>query len=497
MPVRDPLQDLHLLIRSRYCIIVLETDEQDRAESLLRKLAARLRVPFFSWTPTKGLRRDGESGAIYGTADPGQALAHIESARLPALYHFLSLGGFLEDKVLAARLKDAAEPFTRSTGALILTGTALELPEAVKPISATLRLPSPELSEYRDLLHRVLKDLSARMPIQVAMKAEDFTRLLNNLKGLTLQEAERILSRAVLEDGVLSPEDIAGVIAAKKAVVEREGVLEYFPAEEGMGDIADLAGLKSWLAERRAILTDPARAAGFGLAFPKGVLLLGVPGCGKSLCAKAVAREWNLPLLKLDPVALYDKYVGESEKNFRKAMAMAEKMAPAVLWIDELEKAFSAAGEAEDGGLSKRIFGTFLSWLQDRKGDVFVVATANDVSILPPEFLRKGRFDEIFFVDLPDAQARAALFAIHLKKRGKDPTAFDLPRLVEATEGFGGSEVEQAIVAALYTAFSGGRPLTTETILQEITRTRPLIQTMGEKIQALRNWARERTRSAH
>ena len=497
MPARDPLQDLHLLIRSRYCIIVLETDEEDRAETLLRKLAVRLRVPFFSWTPTKGLRRDGESGAIYGTADPGQALAHVESASLPALYHFLGLGGFLEDKVLASRLKDAAEPFTRSTGALILTGTGVSLPDPVKPISARLRLPSPELAEYRDLLQRVLKDLSARMPIQVAMKAEDFTRLLNNLKGLTLQEAERILSRAVLEDGVLSPEDIAGVIEAKKAVVEREGVLEYFPAEEGMGDIADLAGLKAWLAERRAILTDPARAAGFGLAFPKGVLLLGVPGCGKSLCAKAVAREWGLPLLKLDPAGLYDKYVGESEKNFRKAMAMAEKMAPAVLWIDELEKAFSAAGEAEDGGLSKRIFGTFLSWLQDRKGDVFVVATANDVSILPPEFLRKGRFDEIFFVDLPDAQARTALFTIHLRKRGKDPAAFDLPRLVEATEGFGGSEVEQAIVAALYTAFSIGQPLTTETIRQEITRTRPLNQTMGERIQALREWARERTRSAH
>jgi SpoVK/Ycf46/Vps4 family AAA+-type ATPase len=497
MPARDPLQDLHLLIRSRYCVIVLETEEEDRATALLRKLATRLRIPFFSWTPTKGLRRDGENSAIYGTADPGQALAHIESARLSALYHFMGLGGFLEDKVLSSRLKDAAEPFTQSTGALILTGTSLSLPEPVKPISATFRLPSPELSEYRDLLQKVVRDLSSRMPIQVTMKAEDFSRLLNNLKGLTLQEAERILSRAILEDGVLSPEDIAGVITAKKAVVEREGVLEYFPAEEGMADIADLAGLKAWLAERRAILTDPSRAAGFGLAFPKGVLLLGVPGCGKSLCAKAVAREWGLPLLKLDPAALYDKYVGESEKNFRKAMATAEKMAPAVLWIDELEKAFSAAGEAEDGGLSKRIFGTFLSWLQDRKGDVFVVATANDVSILPPEFLRKGRFDEIFFVDLPDAETRAALFTIHLKKRGKDPAAFDLPVLVAATEGFGGSEVEQAIVAALYTAFSGGRPLATETIRQEISRTRPLLQTMGEKIQALREWARERTRSAH
>ena len=497
MPARDPLKDLHLLIKSRYSIIVLETAETDRAEVLLRRLAADLKIPFFSWSPTKGLRRDGSDSGVYGTTDPGQALAHVESSRLSALYHFEGLGDFLEDKVLAARLKDAAEPFSRTTGALVLTGTGIAVPEAVKPITAVLRLPSPQLSDYRDLLQRLLKDLSTRMPVQVQMKSEDFARLLNNLKGLTLMEAERILTKAIVEDGRLSPDDIRTIADAKKAVVEQEGVLEYFPAEEGMADIADLAGLKAWLAERRAILTDPARAAGFGLAFPKGVLLLGVPGCGKSLCAKAVAREWALPLLKLDPANLYNKYVGESEKNFKKAMATAERLAPTVLWIDELEKAFSASGNAEDGGLSMRIFGTFLSWMQDRKGDVFVVATANDVSILPPEFLRKGRFDEIFFVDLPNAEARTALFAIHLKKRGKEPSGFDIPRLAAATDGFGGSEVEQAIVAGLYTAFSGRRDLTTESLLEEISRTRPIALTMGEKIQWLRDWAKERTRSAH
>jgi len=496
MPARDPLEDLQLLIKSRYSIIVLETSEEDRAEALLRRLAVRLGLPFFSWSPTKGLRRDGNESGIYGTTDPGQALANVEASRLSALYHFEGLGDFLEDKVLATRLRDAAEPLSKSTGALVLTGVAVALPEAVKPMAATLRLPSPQLSDYRDLLQRVVKDLSVRLPVQVAMKSEDFARLLNNLKGLTLMEAERILTRAIVEDGKLSPEDISAVVEAKKAVVEREGVLEYFPAEESLADIADLAGLKAWLAERRAILTDPARAAGFGLAFPKGVLLLGVPGCGKSLCAKAVAREWGLPLLKLDPGSLYNKYVGESEKNFKKAMAMAERLAPTVLWIDELEKAFSASGDSEDGGLSLRIFGTFLSWLQDRKGDVFVVATANDVSLLPPEFLRKGRFDEIFFVDLPDAEARRATFAIHLKKRGKDPALYDLSRLARATEGFGGSEVEQSIVAGLYTAFSGHRELTTETLLEEIARTKPIAQTMGEKIQWLREWAKDRTRSA-
>jgi ATPase family protein associated with various cellular activities (AAA) len=497
MPARDPLKDLRLLIQSRYCVIVLESPEGDRVQALLRRLSRELRLPYFAWSRTKGLRREGEPTGIYGTQDAAQALAHVEASRLPALYYFDGLGEDLGDRLLATRLKDAAEPLSGSHGALVLSGEALALPESIRPMAATLRLPSPELSDYRDLLHRLLKDLSARAPIQVDMSTEDFARLLGNLKGLTLLEAERILTKAVVEDGRLDSTDIAGVVQAKKELVEREGVLEYFPTEEAMRDIADLAGLKAWLAERRAILTDPSRAARFGLAFPKGVLLLGVPGCGKSLCAKAVAREWGLPLLKLDPASLYDKYVGESEKNFKKAMATAERLAPVILWIDELEKAFSSSGQAEDAGLSTRIFGTFLSWLQDRKGDVFVVATANDVSILPPEFLRKGRFDEIFFVDLPDDQARAALFAIHLGKRGMDPSRFDVPRLVEATEGFGGSEVEQAIVAGLYSAFSGHRELTTEILLDEVSRTRPLALTMEEKICALREWAKDRTRSAH
>jgi len=224
------------------------------------------------------------------------------------------------------------------------------------------------------------------------------------------------------------------------------------------------------------------------------VLLLGVPGCGKSLCAKAVATEWGLPLLKLDTSKLYNKYIGETEKNFKRAMTTAEKMSPLVLWIDEIEKAFSAAGgDSEDGGVSRRVFGTFLSWLQDRKGDVFIVATANDVTKLPPEFLRKGRFDEIFFVDLPDPEARAAIFGIHLEKRGKNPRDFDIPGLVSSTEGLSGSEIEQIIVVGLYTAFTAEGDLDSETLMEEISNTSPLSQTMAEKITVLRNWAEDRT----
>jgi SpoVK/Ycf46/Vps4 family AAA+-type ATPase len=319
-------------------------------------------------------------------------------------------------------------------------------------------------------------------------------RLLMNLRGLTLSDAERLLTRMIVEDGRLDADDLAAVVDAKRAVVEREGLLEYYSLEADMDDIADLGNLKEWLRQRRGIIAEPDRAKEFGLDFPRGILLVGVPGGGKSLCAKAVAADWHLPLLKLDPGSLYDKFIGESERNFRRALSTAVRVAPVVLWIDEIEKAF-ASGDA-DGGVSQRILGSFLSWMQERRGDVFIVATANDIARLPPEFLRKGRFDEIFFVDLPDADARADIFEVHLRKRAQPVRVIDTRRLAEATEGFSGAEIEQVVVAGLFTAFSGGESLSTDSLLQEAALTRPLSVTMAERLTALREWARGRTRMA-
>jgi len=328
--------------------------------------------------------------------------------------------------------------------------------------------------------------------VRVELVDEDRARLLERLHGLTLLEAEKVLTRVIVEDGRLGPEDLDEVLEAKRDLVERDGLLEYRPSGAGLDEVADLAALRAWLEERKAFFHDPARARSFGLPAPRGILLLGVPGCGKSLSARAVAGSWTLPLLKLDPSRLYNKFVGETERNFRRATEMAERLAPVVLWIDEIEKAFAAAGEG-DGGVSMRVLGSFLSWLQDREGDVFVVATANDVSRLPPELLRKGRFDEIFFVDLPDREARRAVLALHLARRDRDPKAFDLEALAEATEGFSGSELEQVIVAGLYASFSDGESLTTGRILEEANRTRPLSRVMAEKVAGLRSWARGRT----
>ena len=320
----------------------------------------------------------------------------------------------------------------------------------------------------------------------------DQDRLLANLKGLTLAEAEKVLTRLIVEDGRLDADDISRVIEAKRDLVEQDGLLEYQPSVQSLDQIADFTSLKEWLEKRRLFMADPQRAVEFGLEFPRGVLLMGVPGCGKSLCAKAVAAAWALPLVKLDPSALYDKYIGETEQNFRKAMGSAERLAPLVLWIDEIEKAFAAGGD-EDGGTSQRVLGTFLSWLQERRGDVFVVATANDVQRLPAELLRKGRFDETFFVDLPDEAARRAILEIHLRRRKQAPEGFDLAALARESEGYSGAELEQVVVSALYTAFSARAPLTTELLRDELRRMPSIASTAREKIAFLREWAAGRT----
>jgi ATPase family protein associated with various cellular activities (AAA) len=495
--MRDALHDLQLLVRSGHGLIHIETDEEDRAASLLMHVAARLDLPLFTWTRVKGLSRSDLPSAVYDTEVPLKAFQHVEAAKQNALYHFRDLAPHLgTDPVLSAQLKAAIRDLGPRTGCIVVTGTGITFPAELERWVTSLVLPSPSEDEYRDLISQIIRDVTVRQYVEVKLSPDEFSVLLRHMAGLTLMEAEKILTKAIIEDGLLSSTDIQHVIDAKKSVIEREGLLEYYPVEAAMGNIADLVSLKAWLAKRAAVVAKPDQAEAFGLSFPRGVLLTGVPGCGKSLSAKAVATEWKLPLLRLDPSNLYNKYIGESERNFKRAMKAAERMAPVVLWIDELEKAF-ASGDGGDGGVSQRILGSFLSWMQERSGDVFVIATANDISRLPPEFLRKGRFDEIFFVDLPGAATREEIFRIHLTGRGQDEAEFDVSMLAGATDGFSGSEIEEVVVSALYSAFSGSRTLDTAAIQSEIERTHPLSVTMAERITELRAWARERAVSAN
>jgi SpoVK/Ycf46/Vps4 family AAA+-type ATPase len=495
--VLDAVHELELLLRSGHGLIYIDTPEQERAALLLRHVTANLDIPMFSWTRVKGISRVDLPSAVYDTEEPLSAFRHVESARISALYHFTDLGPHLgTNALLSAQIKSAVSDLSSRTGCVVVTGAGLEFPAELASVVTTFVLPSPSQQEYRELITQIVRDVSERQHVSVLTSPEELTVLIRHLKGITLMEAEKILTKAIIEDGCLSADDIQHVIDAKKAVIEREGLLEYYPVEQAMTDIADLVQLKDWLAKRAAVVRDPEKAQAFGLEFPKGVLLIGVPGCGKSLSAKAVAAEWQLPLLKLDPSNLYNKFIGESEQNFKRAMAAAERMAPVVLWIDELEKAF-ASGGSEDGGVSQRILGSFLSWMQERRGDVFIVATANDISKLPPEFLRKGRFDEIFFVDLPDESTRGEIFRIHLRSRNQDPASYEVDTLAQMTDGFSGSEIEEVVVSALYTAFSHDSPMDTAAVSTEIERTRPLSVTMAERISSLREWARTRAVSAN
>ncbi len=492
----DPIHDLQLLIRSRHPLIVIESVENDRIRGLLHYASEGTGSVFFEWSRLRGLARAGVEGAVYGTEEPLPALSHVRASTVAAVYHFPTFTPFLGDAVVRAAFEEAVAAAGRAGSTIVLTGAELELDSGLRHRATRFTLPAPSPAELTDLIRHLVRDLSQRQHVDVALSQAEMSRLLGHLAGLTLMEAEKILTKAIVEDGRLTVDDIRHVIDAKKDVIEREGLLEYYPLEESVTEVADLVRLKEWLGQRKAVVRDPEAAARFGLGFPRGVLLLGVPGCGKSLSAKAVAAEWELPLLRLDPSNLYNKYIGESERNFKRAMVAAERMAPVILWIDELEKAF-ASGGGEDGGVSTRILGSFLSWMQERRGDVFVVATANQISRLPPELLRKGRFDEIFFVDLPSESVRRQIYAIHLKNRRQDPSGFDLDALARASAGFSGAEIEQVVVSSLLTAFASETLPSTESLIREVELTVPLSRTMAERIESMRSWAKGRAVSAN
>src|SRR5262245_57713389 len=315
--------------------------------------------------------------------------------------------------------------------------------------------------------------------------------MARTLRGLTKGEAARVVAAAVYDDNALTPKDLPRMVEYKRNLLKSAGCLETIAVNVTPDEIGGLDNLKLWLAKRRGATT--ARAREYGLDQPRGILLLGVQGCGKSLCAKVVAADWQIPLLRLDPGVLYQKYIGESETRLREALAQAQAMAPVVLWIDEIEKAFaSAASTSSDGGLSQRMFGTLLSWMQDHRSPIFIVATANDIEALPPELMRKGRFDEVFFVDLPDAAARRKILEIHLRRRRRDPGRFALDRIAAATEGFSGAELEQLIVSAMYSAFPRNEEVTDAHLLAERETTKPLSTLMRERVVQLREWAKDR-----
>jgi ATPase family associated with various cellular activities (AAA) len=487
MSHRQSVHDLEALIRSFHSLVAVETVEEERVRAIVAEVAANLSHPFFEWSVASGFRR-GYGLAVGNTHDAHAALKHIAEMAGDAIYLLKDLGPHLSKPEVCRTLRELAEKMTHTRSAMVLTGEPLELPRDIEGIAVRFDLQLPDEEERRAAVRRVVEAMKARQPVQVELSRDDVHRLVQALAGLTLHQTRRVIAQAILADGKLAADDIERVVRLKGEIIERGGVLEFFPAAENQFELGGFTRLKEWLAHARIGFTPEAKA--LNLHPPKGVLFVGVQGCGKSLAAKAIAREWQLPLLKLDAGRLYEKYVGESEKNFRRATQLAEAMAPVVLWIDELEKAFASGTSADaDGGLSQRLFASFLTWLQEKKEGVFVVGAANDLDRFPPELLRKGRFDEIFVVDLPSATEREQIFTIHLRMRKQDPAQFDLATLARESEGFSGAEIEQATIAALYRALHAKQPLTTERVVESLRATVPLSASRREDIARIRERA--------
>lgn len=483
------LHDLKTLILSFQPVVAIDSVEEERVESLVREVASELRLPLFQWSVTRGLTRaGGDKYATFGTNDPLGLLKHLETLTVEAIFHLRDLAVHLQRPELQRAFLDAAAAFSKTRATMILSGVSNEVPAAVAHSVVHLHLQLPGPDELRAMVGSVAGAMKASgRAVTVDLSPPDLEALVLAMSGLTLNQARQALAYAALSDGRLSADDVGRIVERKAQLIEDGGLLEYYPPSDNAFEIGGFDRYRAWLDRSQVGFQPEARA--LNLNPPRGVLLVGVQGCGKSLAAKVTARQWRMPLLKLDAGRLLDKFIGESEKNFRRALEMAESMAPAVLWIDEIEKGFAVGSSEADGGLGRRLLGMFLTWLQEHKTAVFVAATANDLSALPPELMRKGRFDEIFFVDLPDPSERAEILEIHLRLRHQDPSKFDTAALAAACDGFSGAELEQAVVAALYRTLYEKRPLDTALLLSMLKATVPLSVSRREDISALRAYA--------
>src|SRR6266567_5381480 len=518
--IPDPLARLKVLLDSSTPIVAIESVEEVRAVRLVRAACAALNLATFEWTIASGLVRCGSdvgevvpearavstsaygaaaqealvnSKAIYNSQEPAQMLANLEGISVGAAFILKDLHRHMGEPVVVRRLRDVGQKFSENRRTIVLTSPKIEIPAELEGLVEFLQFPLPDRRRLRQIIDETVARISKNHTLQRRLDAQGYDAVVDGLRGLTEEEAERALSQALVARNGLCAEIAEDVHETKKCLLRRSEMLEFVEAGDALAGVGGMDNLKRWLAQRRGSWEDAARE--FGLEAPHGVIVLGVQGCGKSLCARAVAGEWNLPLVKFDTAAIYDKYIGETEKRIRKVFEVAEGLAPCVLWIDELEKVFAGSGPdsaSADAGVSSRLLASFLSWIQDRKSPVFVYATCNNVTVLPPELIRKGRFDELFFVDLPNQVERRQIFGIQLARRKRNPAEFDLEQLAVAAQGFSGAEIESAVQTALYAAYSRKQELSSEDLFTALSSTVPLSTTRAEEIADLRAWAKDR-----
>lgn len=504
---QSPIQgvnELATLVMSYHPLIAIETMEEERAVSLIQTVAHEAGMQLLEWSATRGLSRSlspdnnrwtneyappgtQKSASYAHSEDPEKLLQTLQENSAKAIYLLKDFTQHLDGPKIIRHLREVAHQFSHNRSVIVLVGHNLEIPDQIKQdvVYYDMGLPGPD--ELEQVIHTAVRALRLQNHVNINVREEDIRRIVTALTGMTLKQAKQVICHAALEDSQLCVNDIDRILDRKAQVIRNDGVLEFFPANDKAPQLGGFKGLKRWLTEASVGFSPKAKA--LNLPDPKGILIVGVQGCGKSLAAKTIAQAWKMPLLKLDAGRLYNKYVGESEQNFRRAIALAESMAPAILWIDEIEKSLSQGNGDADGGLSQRLFGSFLTWMQEKSQAVFVIATANDISKLPPELQRKGRFDEIFFVDLPDEQERHHILQIHLHKHAQNPAEFNLEQLVQATAGFSGAEIEQVVITSLYRALYHQRQLDTAILIQGIKSTVPLSISRRDDIEQLRHLA--------
>ncbi len=493
-------KDLAMILNARIPLVAIESADERRVLGLLLRLAMERRLSFYEWRVTRGLELGGFGAAPENGADltdPEALLAHIASTPGPGLYALCDFHPYLIDAPKNIRyLKDIALDQERLGNTVVLVSHALQVPQEIGRVTAKFNLRMPSDEELLGLVRseaRAWSEHNGGSKVRTDQRTLD--QLVANLRGVSHADAKVLIRHAVFDDGAITESDIPEVNRLKFELMDSEGVLRFEYDTEPLAQVAGLDNLKSWLALRRRALLAPS-GGGADADRPRGVLLLGVQGGGKSLAARAIAGFWGIPLLRLDFGTLYNKYFGETERNLRNSLAQAELMAPCVLWMDEIEKGVATGGS--DNATSKRVLSTLLTWMAENSKPVFIVATANDIADLPPELVRKGRLDEVFFVDLPDAPVREEIFRIHLTKRGLDAAAYDLPALAAAAEGFTGAEIEESVVSARYLAGAraedgAAAEVTQDDLLGAVTRTVPMSVMRAESVQALRAWARDRT----
>ncbi len=476
--------EFELLLRARYPLIYIPTYEEERVEAAIRKEAQRQGDrAVYTWDFVDGYQGN-LNDAGFGRRNPLQALELVEKlpATAPAVFILRDFHRFLEDVAISRKLRNLARLLKSQPKNVVLVSPRIAITEDLSEVVTVLEFPLPAAAEIKAEVERLLA------ATEHSLERKVLDELVRSCQGLSMERIRRVLARAIATHGELQPEDVELVLEEKRQTIRQTQILEFYPTSEKISDIGGLDNLKDWLLRRGSAFSERARQ--YGLPHPRGLMLVGIQGTGKSLTAKAIAHHWHLPLLRLDVGRLFGGLVGESESRTRQMIQVAEALAPCILWIDEIDKAFSGLGGKGDAGTTSRVFGTFINWLAEKTSPVFVVATANDIQALPAEMLRKGRFDEIFFVGLPTQEERQAIFAVHLSRlRSHNLKSYDLDRLAYETPDFSGAEIEQTLVEAMHIGYSQNRDFTTDDILEAASQIIPLARTAQEQIQFLQNWA--------